>query len=32
METKTTSTNHGAVASMRGSVAEVRFDGPLPPI
>src|SRR5271154_6566971 len=32
METKTTSANLGAVASVRGSVVEVRFDGPLPPI
>ena len=28
----TTSPNLGAVASVRGSVVEVRFDGPLPPI
>src|SRR5471030_2825934 len=32
METKTTSANLGAVASVRGSVVDVRFDGPLPPI
>ena len=32
METKTSSTNLGAVASVRGSVVEARFDGPLPPI
>jgi F-type H+-transporting ATPase subunit beta len=32
METKTSSPNLGAVASVRGSVVEVRFDGPLPPI
>jgi F-type H+-transporting ATPase subunit beta len=32
METKASSTNLGAVASVRGSVVEVRFDGPLPPI
>ena len=31
METKTFS-NLGAVASVRGSVVDVRFDGPLPPI
>jgi F-type H+-transporting ATPase subunit beta len=28
----TSSTNLGAVASVRGSVVDVRFDGPLPPI
>src|ERR1700728_1643898 len=32
METKTTSPNLGAVASVRGSVVDVRFDGPLPTI
>jgi F-type H+-transporting ATPase subunit beta len=32
METKITSSNLGAVASVRGSVVDVRFDGPLPPI
>ncbi len=32
METKTSSANLGAVASVRGSVVDVRFDGPLPPI
>jgi len=32
METQTTSPNLGAVASVRGSVVDVRFDGPLPPI
>ena len=32
METKTGSTNLGTVASVRGSVVEARFDGPLPPI
>jgi len=32
METQTTSSNLGAVASVRGSVVDVRFDGPLPPI
>jgi F-type H+-transporting ATPase subunit beta len=32
METKTSSINLGAVVSVRGSVVEVRFDGPLPPI
>jgi F-type H+-transporting ATPase subunit beta len=31
-ESKTTSANLGAVASVRGSVVDVRFDGPLPPI
>src|ERR1035441_9690204 len=32
METKTTSSNLGVVASVRGSVVDMRFDGPLPPI
>ena len=32
METKTTSSNLGVVASVRGSVVDVRFDGLLPPI
>jgi F-type H+-transporting ATPase subunit beta len=32
METQTSSPNLGAVASVRGSVVDVRFDGPLPPI
>src|ERR1039458_2627198 len=32
MEAKTSSTNLGAVTSVRGSVVDVRFDGPLPPI
>jgi len=32
MEMKTPSSNSGAVASVRGSVVDVRFDGPLPPI
>jgi F-type H+-transporting ATPase subunit beta len=32
METKITSSNLGAVASVRGSVVDVRFDGLLPPI
>ena len=32
METQTTSPNLGAVASVRGSVVDVRFDGQLPPI
>jgi F-type H+-transporting ATPase subunit beta len=30
--TTTTSSNLGVVASVRGSVVDVRFDGPLPPI
>ena len=32
METTTTSSNLGVVASVRGSVVDVRFDGTLPPI
>jgi len=32
METTTSLSNHGVVASVRGSVVDVRFDGPLPPI
>ena len=32
METKTTSSNLGAVTSVRGSVVDVRFEGHLPPI
>ena len=32
MEAKTSTANLGAVASVRGSVVDVRFDGPLPPI
>ena len=32
METETTSSNLGVVASVRGSVVDMRFDGPLPPI
>ena len=32
METTTTSSNLGVVASVRGSVVDMRFDGPLPPI
>src|ERR1039457_5541427 len=32
MKTKTTSSNLGVVASVRGSVVDMRFDGPLPPI
>jgi F-type H+-transporting ATPase subunit beta len=32
METKTISTNIGAVTSVRGSVVDVRFEGHLPPI
>src|ERR1017187_628065 len=32
MEAKTSIANLGAVASVRGSVVDVRFDGPLPPI
>src|ERR1022692_4126295 len=32
MKTKTTSSNLGAVTSVRGSVVDVRFDGHLPPI
>ncbi len=32
METQTSSPNLGAVASVRGSVVDVRFDGLLPPI
>src|SRR5450755_1052495 len=32
METKTSSSNLGAVTSVRGSVVDVRFDGHLPPI
>jgi F-type H+-transporting ATPase subunit beta len=32
MEAKTSKANLGAVASVRGSVVDVRFDGPLPPI
>ena len=32
METTTTSSNLGMVASVRGSVVDMRFDGPLPPI
>jgi len=32
MENKATQLNLGAVASVRGSVVDVRFDGPLPPI
>jgi len=32
METITSSPNHGVVTSVRGSVVDVRFDGPLPPI
>ena len=32
MEATTTSSNLGVVASVRGSVVDMRFDGPLPPI
>ena len=32
MESKTSSSNLGVVVSVRGSVVEIRFDGPLPPI
>ena len=32
MESTTTSFNLGVVASVRGSVVDMRFDGPLPPI
>ena len=32
METKISSPNLGAIADVRGSVVDVRFDGPLPPI
>ena len=32
MEAKTSTANLGAVASVRGSVVDVQFDGPLPPI
>ncbi len=32
METKFSPTNRGTVTSVRGSVVEVRFDGPLPPV
>ena len=32
MELRTTSANLGAVASVRGGVVDVRFDGALPPI
>src|ERR1039457_7218449 len=32
MKDKANSLNLGAVASVRGSVVDVRFDGPLPPI
>ena len=32
METKISSPNLGAVAAVRGSVVDVRFEGPLPPI
>jgi F-type H+/Na+-transporting ATPase subunit beta len=32
METTISSFNHGVVASVRGSVVDVQFDGPLPPI
>jgi F-type H+-transporting ATPase subunit beta len=32
MKDKTTPANPGTVASVRGSVVDVRFDGPLPPI
>ena len=32
MEAKTSTANLGAVVSVRGSVVDVRFDGPLPPI
>src|ERR1700723_408666 len=32
MENKSNSANRGAVVSVRGSVVDVRFDGPLPPI
>jgi F-type H+-transporting ATPase subunit beta len=32
METTPTSSNLGVIASVRGSVVDVRFDGPLPPI
>jgi F0F1-type ATP synthase alpha subunit len=32
MNNKTSTANLGVVASVRGSVVDVRFDGPLPPI
>jgi len=32
MESTTTSSHLGTVASVRGSVVDIRFDGPLPPI
>jgi F-type H+-transporting ATPase subunit beta len=32
METTTTSSNLGVVASVRGSVVDIRFDGALPPV
>ena len=32
METKISSPNLGAIAAVRGSVVDVRFEGPLPPI
>src|ERR1039458_9712502 len=32
METKTAPTNLGVIASVRGSVVDIRFDGPLPAI